>query len=225
MIRFVNLVIFAFITTCSFAQKNVLLILNGDCNFYTCDLTGFSVYSDSKLIGKFDKTGTCSISNKVTLPLLISHPKFEDVVVNEQLKKENYIVTTMKKEEVELILLDFQNEQLATCTDSLEKEVYGIVDVQAEFPGGKAELMKFLAAHVRYPQYAVENMIQGKVHVSFIINENGTISCIQVKRGVHYVIDKEAFRVVKSLPNFKPATIGGTNVSSKFTLPISFKLN
>lgn len=225
MNQFLIIIFFTLGSFISFCQKNVTLHLIGDCNLYPVDLTEFSVSSESKLIGKFDQRGNYTIDGKIALPLLISHPKFEDIVVNENLKKENYFVTTMKKEEVTLLLLDFQNEQLATCTDSLEKEVYGIVDVPAEFPGGKAELMKFLAAHVRYPQYAVENMIQGKVHVSFIINENGTISCIQVKRGVHYVIDKEAFRVVKSLPNFKPATIGGTNVSSKYSLPITFNLN
>lgn len=96
--------------------------------------------------------------------------------------------------------------------------------VPAEFPGGNGELMRFISRNVRYPQEAIENEIQGKVYISFIVEKDGSISGVHLVRGVSNDLDYEALRVVCYLPNFKPAKCMDETVRSKYNLPINFRL-
>lgn len=97
-------------------------------------------------------------------------------------------------------------------------------DKSAEYVGGVEALMTFIRNNVSYPKEAADANINGRVMVSFIINEDGTISDIMVVNKVHELLDKEAIRVVKSMPNWIPAEYKGEKVKSKFVLPISFSL-
>ena len=93
-----------------------------------------------------------------------------------------------------------------------------------KFPGGDAELMKYIQEHLRYPTMAAENNIQGKVVVQFVVTKNGSIGEVKVIRSRDQDLDKEAVRVVKSLPNFIPGRMNGQPVNVWYTLPIYFKL-
>ena len=98
------------------------------------------------------------------------------------------------------------------------------VEQMPQFPGGEAELQKWVASHIQYPPVAMENGIQGRVVVRFVVKQDGSIGDVQVVRGKDPDLDKEARRVVKALPKFIPGKMNGQNVSVWFTLPINFKL-
>ncbi len=103
-------------------------------------------------------------------------------------------------------------------------EIFVIAEQMPEFPGGQLALMKYLANSIKYPVIAQENGIQGKVYVSFVINETGGIQDITLLRGVDPSLNKEALRVVKSLPNWKPGKQGGKAVKVRYSVPILFEL-
>lgn len=107
-----------------------------------------------------------------------------------------------------------------------QPEIFTIVEEQAEFPGGIPEMVKFIQKNLQYPPMAREAGLQGKCHLRFVVNENGEISNVEVMKGVPGCpdCDKEAVRVVKSMPKWKPGKMTGKAVKCYFNLPISFKL-
>ena len=94
-----------------------------------------------------------------------------------------------------------------------------------EFPGGELAMRKYLADHVQYPEIAKENGLSGKVFVQFVVNQKGEIENVKIARGVDPALDKEAMRVVQSLPKWKPGSQLGKPVRVSFTVPINFQLN
>ena len=105
-----------------------------------------------------------------------------------------------------------------------DNKVFDVVEQQPQFPGGQAALMKYLSDHIRYPAMAQENNIQGRVVVQFVVTKTGKIGEVKVVRGKDPDLDKEAVRVVKTLPNFIPGKMNGHAVNVWFTLPVNFKL-
>ena len=105
-----------------------------------------------------------------------------------------------------------------------EEEIFQVVENQPEFPGGMAELMKYLQKNIKYPTVCQEQGIQGRVIVQFVVNSDGSIVDPQVVKPVNPYLDKEALRVVSSMPNWKPGRQRGKAVSCKYTVPVSFRL-
>lgn len=108
-----------------------------------------------------------------------------------------------------------------------EKEdtpVFFIVEEMPDFPGGQLALRKFIAQAIKYPVIAQENGIQGKVFVNFVVAKDGTVTNAKIARGVDPSLDKEALRVVNSLPKWKPGKQGGKPVRVSYTVPINFVL-
>lgn len=105
-----------------------------------------------------------------------------------------------------------------------ENKIFEFVEQQASFPGGPGAMNQWLNQNIRYPAAAQENNIQGRVTVQFVVELNGSISNVVVVRGVDPNLDKEAVRVVKSMPKWTPGMQNGRAVRSKFTLPVNFKL-
>jgi protein TonB len=93
-----------------------------------------------------------------------------------------------------------------------------------EFPGGEAALMKYLKSHVIYPPMAAKNDVQGHVIAQFVVNEDGSVGEVKVVRSLDKDLDREAIRVVKSLPKFTPGRQNGEAVNVWYTLPVPFKL-
>jgi protein TonB len=112
-----------------------------------------------------------------------------------------------------------------TDTPVVENKVFQLVEQMPEYPGGEAALLQFVQKNVRYPDVERENDIQGRVVVGFIVNEDGSLSDVMIKKGVSKGIDKEALRVVNMLPKFKPGKAQGKPVRVQFVLPIMFKLS
>ena len=103
-------------------------------------------------------------------------------------------------------------------------EIYTIVEVPAEFPGGTREMVKFLSQNIDYPNKAQENNIAGTVVLRFVVNKDGSVSDVVVLKKVSPSIDEEALRVVNSMPDWSPGYQRGKAVACYFTLPLHFKL-
>lgn len=105
-----------------------------------------------------------------------------------------------------------------------ENKVFDVVEQMPSFPGGNSALMQYLNSNVRYPVVAQENGVQGRVTVSFVVEKDGSITDVNVVRSVDPSLDKEASRVVKSMPNWIPGKQNGSAVRVKYNVPVSFKL-
>jgi len=92
------------------------------------------------------------------------------------------------------------------------------------FPGGIKNLKNYIARHTNYPATAKENGIEGKVFIHFIIDEKGRVTNPKVIRSVDSLLDKEALKVISTLPNWKPGMNNGKPVKVRFTIPVTFKL-
>lgn len=105
-----------------------------------------------------------------------------------------------------------------------KEEVFRAVEQMPQFPGGDAELMKFLRDNIVYPAMAQENNVQGKVIVQFVVTKTGDIGEVKVVKSVDRDLDNEAVRLVKKLPKFIPGRMNGQAVNVWYTLPVQFKL-
>ena len=106
----------------------------------------------------------------------------------------------------------------------VENKVFDVVEQMPSFPGGPSALMKYLSENVKYPVVAQENGVQGRVVVSFVVEKDGHITDVKVVRSVDPSLDKEAARVVKSMPSWIPGKQNGSAVRVKYNVPVSFKL-
>lgn len=105
-----------------------------------------------------------------------------------------------------------------------ETKVFDVVEQMPSFPGGPTALMTYLSQNTKYPVVAQENGVQGRVVVSFVVERDGSITDVRVVRSVDPSLDKEATRVVKSMPNWIPGKQNGSTVRVKYNVPVSFKL-
>ena len=103
-------------------------------------------------------------------------------------------------------------------------KVFDVVEEMPSFPGGNGALMSYLASNIKYPVVAQENGVQGRVIVSFVVERDGSISDVRVARSVDPSLDREAQRVVKSMPRWKPGKQNGSAVRVKYTVPVVFRL-
>ena len=106
----------------------------------------------------------------------------------------------------------------------VKEEIHTLVEQMPQFPGGDAALMKYLSSHINYPPMAAENGVQGKVILQFVVEKDGRVGEVKIARSVDKDLDKEAIRVVKSLPKFTPGRQNGYPVRVWYTLPVNFKL-
>mgnify|MGYP006316307885 FL=1 len=128
---------------------------------------------------------------------------------------------------------DQSRAQVATYTpppppkaveEEATEEIFVVVEQQPEFPGGMSALMKFLSDNIKYPVIAQENGIQGRVITNFVVERDGSITDVNVVRGQDPSLDKEAVRVIKTMPRWKPGQQRGKPVRVRFTLPVQFRL-
>lgn len=105
-----------------------------------------------------------------------------------------------------------------------EEEVYIIVEQMPGFPGGEEALLKYISYHIEYPTMAVERGIEGRVTVRFVVNKDGYVQDVTVIRGVHELLDKEAVRVIQSLPRWNPGKQNGVAVAVYYNVPVNFTL-
>ena len=106
----------------------------------------------------------------------------------------------------------------------VENKVFDVVEQMPSFPGGPSALMQYLSSNIKYPVVAQENGVQGRVVVSFVVERDGSITDVKVARSVDPSLDREAQRVVKSMPRWKPGKQNGSAVRVKYTVPVVFRL-
>ena len=106
----------------------------------------------------------------------------------------------------------------------VSNKVFDVVEEMPHFPGGAAALQAFLYSNTKYPVVAQENGVQGRVIVSFVVERDGSITDVRVVRSVDPSLDREASRVVRSMPRWSPGKQNGSAVRVKYTVPVVFKL-
>lgn len=103
-------------------------------------------------------------------------------------------------------------------------KVFDVVEQMPSYPGGMGALMQYLSSHIKYPAIAEENSIQGRVICTFVVERDGSITDVRVAKSVDPNLDKEATRVIKSMPHWIPGKQNGSAVRVKYTLPVTFRL-
>ena len=131
-------------------------------------------------------------------------------------------VSTVTREAVRtanaLPTANMQTQQSAT-------KAYEVVEVMPKFKGGESAMMEFLMMNMKYPQAAVKAKQQGRAIVGFVVRKDGTVSDVHITKSAGYaVLDKEAMRVVKSMPAWEPGKQKGKPVDVKYNVPITFRL-
>lgn len=124
-----------------------------------------------------------------------------------------------------LLILIIDNGEVVAQNNKDSIYVADSVDTQPEYPGGKAELYKYLGNNIRYPKEAQDKFIQGKVYAKFVINVDGSIGEVKIVRSVHKLLDDETVRVIKTMPNWIPAEHKGQKVAVWYKLPINYKIS
>lgn len=166
-------------------------------------------------------------------PPMVEMVKFTPPVIKDDAVEEEPQKLQEEVKETQVGVKDQEGEQIIAppSTDNgpgepAAPEIFTIVEENAEFPGGFAAMMKYIQQNVQYPAMAREAGISGKCFLKFVVNENGDISNVEVLKGVPGCpdCDKEAIRVVKSMPKWKPAKMTGRSVKCYFNLPFSFKI-
>lgn len=117
--------------------------------------------------------------------------------------------------------IEFQNPHVVPeWTD--EEEVYTVADVMPEFPGGNEKMLDFLEKNLHYPQLAKENGTQCRVVVGFVVNTEGKLENITIRKDVGWGCGEEAIRVIKKMPDWKPGLHRGKTVKVRYILPVTF---
>ena len=143
-------------------------------------------------------------------------------VVEDNVETESIDINTEDDKETEVVIAAPVE---APVEEEEEEVVFVVVESMPEFPGGQQALFKYLSDNIKYPVIAQENGIQGRVICQFTVNKDGSIVDIEVVRsGGDPSLDKEAVRVIKTMPKWKPGKQRGKPVRVKFTVPVSFKL-
>ena len=161
-------------------------------------------------------------------PVMASADEIED---KDRLKDQE----TLQKSDVQISIADIVGEDVEDAIDIAdlerdrllaeeENKIYVGVEVQPQFPGGETELMKYIRDNLKYPTIAQENNEQGRVVIQFVVNKKGEVSNVIVLRGLSAACDKEAIRVVQSMPKWIAGKQNGVPVNVYYTLPIVYKL-
>ena len=121
-----------------------------------------------------------------------------------------------------VLLFSFMTSTAQTKKNDM---VFDVVEVMPQYPGGPIAMLKYLMENIKYPEQAMKEGIQGRVTVRFIVEKDGSISDVKPILSVHPLLNKEAVRVVESMPKWSPGKQNGKPVRVRFNVPVMFKLN
>ena len=131
------------------------------------------------------------------------------------------------RESQEVLAADMTNNthlSLSSKSREMNEQVFTVVEKMPSFPGGDAELLKYIATNIKYPKESQDNGEQGRVICSFIVGRDGSVNNPEVLRGVTPLLNEEAVRVINTMPRWNPGMQRGTAVAVKYTVPITFRL-
>jgi len=121
-----------------------------------------------------------------------------------------------------VLLFSFMTSTAQTKKNDM---VFDVVEVMPQFPGGQIAMLQYIMKNIKYPEQAMKEGIQGRVTVRFIVEKDGSISDVKPILSVHPLLNKEAVRVVESMPKWTPGKQNGKPVRVRFNVPVMFKLN
>ena len=146
-------------------------------------------------------------------------------VVDDDVELEQQEIVTSEDSQTEAQTQTFVAPVVEEEEEESAQQIFTVVEEMPDFPdGGLQGLLKFLAKNIKYPVIAQENGIQGRVVCAFVVNKDGSIVDIEVLRGVDPSLDKEAVRVLSTMPKWKPGKQRGKPVRVKYTVPVMFRL-
>ncbi len=170
-------------------------------------------------------------SVKFTAPVIKkdNEVKEEDEIKLDEVNKDNKAIGAFNVEgndEVGGKVLEAKEEIKAPEPPKHEEEtkIFTVVEQMPMYPGGDGALMQYLRDNIHYPAVAAENGVQGRVVVGFVVEKDGSITDVNVMRSVDPSLDREAVRVVKGMPHWKPGKQNGSAVRVKYQVPVTFRL-
>jgi len=181
------------------------------------------------------KTDNLINPDKITSPVPLKPepvaPKFkyiEPKVVEDSMNLTNLMITDIVRDSVINNIVTEKIDSIVysppVTNEIEEEEPFTFVQEQPVFPGGEEALLRYIAEHTKYPAIAIENNIQGKVFVKFVVSSDGSVKRIEILRGLHPLLDDEALRVISTLPAWKPGRQNGKAVPVWFSVPVSFRI-
>lgn len=161
--------------------------------------------------GKADTTRTTSTSSK--LPIYVNGKKQDS----------SFNINSNSINDIEKISIVKSGDNPGTYITLKSDKTVQKLEKMAEFPGGESELTKWIAQNIKYHENVLKENISGNTVIMFQINEDGTIGKTKIIQSIHPDLDKEATRVIESMPRWTPATIDGKPIAIWYTIPITFK--
>ena len=166
-----------------------------------------------------------TLPEKKTVPPPPAAVKPADIIKiiedDDMTEEEDVMISTDNEEYIDLSNIDV----IMVEPEPEDDTPFMVVEDMPEFPGGTSALMEYLRKNIKYPSLCRESNIQGRVIISFVVNKDGKIVDTEVVKSVHPLLDKEALRVVSSMPAWKPGMQRGRPVRVRYTVPVNFRLN
>ena len=212
---------FTFIQTKVFSQskKKQIEVLNYRVDSVKLLIQNQRLIKNSEILSLRNINST--IQKKID-SLIIERKTIENLLISEQKDKKNKELEILKiKNAIDDVVI-LENEEI--IIDVEEEGIIEFPEVEAEFIGGPQALSKYISSNIQYPVTSIEMNEQGKVYLSFVVEPDGSITNVAVERGVSPDLDREAKRVVRSMPNWKPGESKGKKSRTRCRLPINFQL-
>jgi len=213
---------FTFIQTEVFSQskKKQIEVLNYRVDSVKLLIQNQRLIKNSEILSLRNINST--IQKKID-SLITERKTIENLLISEQKDKKNKELEILKLKNAIDDGVILENEEIIIDVEE-EEGIIEFPDVEAEFIGGAQALMKYISSNIQYPPTSIEMNEQGKVYLSYVVEPDGSISNVVVERGVSPDLDKEAKRVVRSMPNWKPGESKGKKSRTRCRLPINFQL-
>jgi TonB family protein len=168
----------------------------------------------------------------VAVALVVNAEIVEDVVYaqpQQQIVKKGKVNKTVKMGNRSLVVVEDKAQTEAQKSVEMQSagdndKVFDVVEEMPQFPGGQAKLLEYLLKSVRYPAEAEKAGLQGRVVVTFVVEKDGSITNVEVRKGIAPSLDAEALRVINAMPNWTSGKQGGKPVCVKYAVPVSFRL-
>jgi TonB family protein len=220
MSKWILIMSFLVTSVVAFTQQYGTLIIS-DLDDPTFQVEGVSVFLGGELLGKTNHVGSFQFQRKLKGTLTLYHPHYETKTVNVKMKSGQITETDLMMNQSMYDSLKAVTSAIiyARCLPANPESIYLTNENNPTF---SAELEAYLQSVLNYPKRALLNNEKGTVRLRFAIEVDGSVSCIEIIQGATFELDKEAFRVVSTMPKWQPAKRNGVPVASLYTIPIAF---
>ena len=228
----VSIMIIAVVAVVGFSLPRLIEMVKPKQVDKVTDVTTFAklekaeVKNDIKKVEPVEPPPALKSSIKFVAPVIKKDEEVKDedqMKSQEELNNTKVAISVADVKGVDNGKIDIADVKQAVSQEE-EDKVYQVIEQMPQFPGGEGELLNYINRNIKYPVIAQENGVQGKVILRFVVSKTGMVDRVEVVRPLDPACDKEAIRVVKSLPKFIPGKQNGVNVAVWYTLPVTYKL-